>query len=498
MHAWPTRVPHVLQILDPQSAPRLVLERLWIEVASWKCIAAIWWRDQAAGRRAEPLLVGGPLPDAEEIAALAPPATAPIATDGLPVVARLVREGERSPGVVLVAHHGCEDAAVFLAESVARWTLERARGGSGGVGTEPADDQLADELPTSSPAMQAVLRAAAKVAASQASVLIQGETGTGKELLARWIHRRSPRAARPLIVVNTAALAAGIVDSELFGHARGAFTGAERARAGLFEAADGGTLFLDEIGEIPLETQLRLLRVLQERAVCRLGEQRAIPVDVRLIAATNRDLEAEVRAGRFREDLYYRLQVVVLTVPPLRQRREDIPLLVNHFLQKYNRLERKCVEEVPEAVRERLARYHWPGNVRELENCIHRAVVMAHDGVLREELLPLAVRRAADGERAAEPPAVELRRALERYAEAESADLARLTALIERALIPWALTRERGVKLRAAHRLGINRVTLDRKLLELGLAVRRGVGVVEPPASWEAEERARRAVPVPA
>jgi formate hydrogenlyase transcriptional activator len=234
-----------------------------------------------------------------------------------------------------------------------------------------------------SPAFQNVLALAREVASSPMTVLIMGETGTGKELIAQAIHDWSPRHRKPLVRVNCAAFPAGLVESELFGHERGAFTGADRAREGRFELADGGSLFLDEIGEMPLETQAKLLRVLQDGMVDRLGGKQPVPVDVRVIAATNSDLAAAVKHGTFRADLYYRLNVFPLDLPPLRDRLEDIPLLARHFLGHYSvKFNRSC-KEIDEESLERLMRYGWPGNIRELENVIERALILSHEPVLR-------------------------------------------------------------------------------------------------------------------
>ena len=234
---------------------------------------------------------------------------------------------------------------------------------------------------------------ALRVARSRANVLIRGESGTGKELVARGIHSNSDRSHAPFVAVACAALSPDLLESELFGHERGSFTGAVAQRRGRFELADGGTLFLDEIGDIDLSLQLKLLRVLQEREFERVGGTKTVSVDVRLIAATNQDLEAAVRAGSFREDLYYRLQVVQITLPPLRERQEDLPVLVEHFLQKYNAENGRSVTTVPKDVMKRLQRYPWPGNVREVENAIERAVVLADPGATRleAELLPPAI-----------------------------------------------------------------------------------------------------------
>src|SRR5512138_1927939 len=242
-----------------------------------------------------------------------------------------------------------------------------------------------------SEAMLQVFKTAARVAASDATVLILGESGTGKELVARAIHQASPRAAGPFVPVDCGAIAEGLLESELFGHVRGAFTGAHAARRGLFEEAGGGTLFLDEIGDVGPGLQARLLRALQEGTIRRVGANEAIPVDVRVVAATNKDLEAAVKAGRFREDLFYRLNVVTLRIPPLRERLEDVPLLAEHFAAKHGR----GIGAISADAREALQRYPWPGNVRELENVIARALALNPSGVVVPADLPEHVREAA-------------------------------------------------------------------------------------------------------
>ncbi|ATE59171.1 sigma-54 interaction domain-containing protein [Thauera sinica] len=224
-----------------------------------------------------------------------------------------------------------------------------------------------------------------KLAPTSASILVRGATGTGKELIARFIHSRSPRAARPFLAVNCGAFSEHLIESELFGHERGAFTGAATAKAGWFEAANGGTLFLDEIGDLPLAQQVKLLRVLQEREVVRLGARRPIPIDVRLVAATNVDLEEAVAAGRFREDLYYRLKVAMLFLPPLRERPADIPRLLEHFVGYYAQRLGAGPAAISPAARELLMRYPWPGNIRELENAVHHAMVVCHGNVLQPD-----------------------------------------------------------------------------------------------------------------
>jgi formate hydrogenlyase transcriptional activator len=231
-------------------------------------------------------------------------------------------------------------------------------------------------------ALRYVLHRIEQVAPTDAAVLLFGETGTGKELFARAIHRRSPRRARPMVVVNCAALPANLIESELFGREKGAFTGAYATQIGRFELANHGTILLDEIGELPLELQPKLLRVLQEGQIERLGSPRTVDVDVRIIAATNRDLIEEARQGRFRQDLYYRLNVFPITVPPLREHRDDIPALVTHLVRRLSRSLRKPIDNVPPYVMQMLEQYDWPGNVRELENVLQRAIILSPGSTL--------------------------------------------------------------------------------------------------------------------
>jgi transcriptional regulator with GAF, ATPase, and Fis domain len=239
-------------------------------------------------------------------------------------------------------------------------------------------------------AMRYVMSRIDQVAPTDATVLLHGETGTGKELVARAVHRKSPRRDRPFVVVNCAAMPAPLIESELFGRERGAFTGAHATQIGRFELANRGTIFLDEIGELPLEVQPRLLRVLQEGQLERLGNPRTVDVDVRVVAATNRDLAEEVRAGRFRRDLYYRLNVFPITLPSLGQRREDIPGLVRHLVDRLGHTLRRRVDTIPDDVMGALQAHDWPGNVRELENVLQRAIILSKNGVLtaREMWLP--------------------------------------------------------------------------------------------------------------
>ena len=253
-----------------------------------------------------------------------------------------------------------------------------------------------ENILTADPKMQALLSQLQRVAPTKATVLIEGESGTGKELFARALHALSDRADGPFVDVNCGAIPHELLESELFGHEKGAFTGAVSTRKGKFELADGGTLFLDEIGELEKELQVKLLRAIEEERFTRVGGTEPISVDIRLVAATNRDLQAEVRAGHFRQDLYYRLNVVRFRIPPLRERLEDIPLLVRHFLKKHEATAHHHVEEVDPEVLEILARHPWPGNVRELENAILRAMLLDRDGRLTVEDLPEEIREGVD------------------------------------------------------------------------------------------------------
>jgi len=299
--------------------------------------------------------------------------------------------------------------------------------------------------------MQEVLSLVRRVAPSDATVLIRGESGTGKELIARAIHHASPRAGGPLVAVNCAALPEGLLESELFGHEKGAFTGAAASRKGRFELADGGSIFLDEIGDLPLHLQVKLLRVLQERQFERVGGTRTIPVDVRVLAATHRNLEALVREGRFRDDLYYRINVVTLLLPPLRERREDLSPLIEHFLTRFAGKNGKTIRGLTREARDALLRYDYPGNVRELENLIERAVVLTRDEVIGKSDLPLTLD--------------------EQTAESDApAGLVAAVEGLERRMMRDALSRAGGVQTRAAELLGISERVLRYKLRKYGLA----------------------------
>jgi two-component system nitrogen regulation response regulator GlnG len=322
------------------------------------------------------------------------------------------------------------------------------------------------------PRMQDVYKTIGRIASTDVTVLLRGESGTGKELVARAIHDYSRRSGRPFVAVSCAAIPATLLESEMFGHERGAFTDAKERRMGKFELAHGGTFYLDEIGDMPLELQTKLLRALQERAIERLGGREAIPINVRVLAATNRDLEALMREGRFREDLFYRLNVVTLNLPPLRERRRDIPLLVDHFLAKYaDELGERGV--APEAL-DRLVGYAWPGNVRELENVIQRAMVLATTGVILPEHLPIGpVSAAASAAVDASLEEIIERKLMECVRGLRQRDTANLYALmvglVEKPLLRAVLRETAGNQLRAAQLLGINRNTLRKKLTEHGI-----------------------------
>jgi DNA-binding NtrC family response regulator len=323
------------------------------------------------------------------------------------------------------------------------------------------------------PAMRALYDQAARAARASISVLLLGETGVGKEVLARAIHAKSPRAGGPFMGVNCAALAESLLEGELFGAEKGAYTGATSARAGLFEAANGGTVFLDEVGELPLPTQGKLLRVLEERVVTRLGSTRPRSIDVRFVAATNRDLEADSAAGRFRSDLYFRLAGIVLPIPPLRQRPAELELLVAGFVRAACRdLERGAPLRVSDEAMDKLRRHGWPGNVRELRNAIERAAVLCTGDTILPEHLPVAVQQGAAAPQVAAAVPVAAAQPVAPAAAAASANGADLQGEIralERARIVEALDKCGGNQSRAAELLGISRRTLVSRLGEFGL-----------------------------
>ena len=388
--------------------------------------------------------------------------------DGLALLQRALARQPR-PAVIVLTAYGSVETAVeamkrgatdFLQKpvdlSVLEQRLERA---VQMVRMERENETLKAQLDRrygletmigESPAMQEVFDIIRQAAPTTATVLIQGESGTGKELAARAIHQLSPRAKGPFIAVHCAALAPTLLESELFGHEKGAFTGATERRIGRFEMADGGTLFLDEVSEIDPAIQTKLLRVLEERRFERVGGRQTIEVDIRLVAATNRDLKALVEAGTFRRDLFFRLDVVTLTMPPLRKRKEDIPLLVQARLREFSEKHGKPVRELTPEAMEILMRYDWPGNVRELRNTIERMVVLARDSRLTVRDIPAAIRSAVTAPSAAEGLA--------------TTSLIRPLEETEKQIILAALKKFGGNKTLTARELGISRRTLHRKL----------------------------------
>jgi DNA-binding NtrC family response regulator len=332
----------------------------------------------------------------------------------------------------LVLNRVLEKRETLREVQILRRTLDAVAPGTDLIGTGPV--------------MHRVIDLVKKVSPSNASVVITGESGTGKEVVARAIHGLSTRKDKPFVAVNCSAIPATLIESELFGYERGAFTGADQRRLGCFELANGGTLFLDEIGELPLELQAKFLRVLEEEKIRRLGGKGEVDVDVRVICATNRELKQEIQAGRFREDLYFRLHVFTVALPPLRERGEDIPVLVQHFVEKFNGETGKHVRGVTTAAMEVLARYRWPGNIRELRNTVERAVILAESDVVGTEHLPPDMQPARSEAATLQIPlGLRLRE-------------------IEKEVILASLQRNGGNKARTAEVLGISEKTLYNKL----------------------------------
>jgi DNA-binding NtrC family response regulator len=405
-----------------------------------------------------------------------PAGTGAALADGLDLVAALQRQNARLPVIVMTAYGSVEiaveamkrGAADFLTKpftldhlvTVVRKALEvqDLREENVRLREELGHRYQFDSIVGNSPKMQEILAAVARVAPTRSTVLLCGESGVGKDMIARAIHHHSPRAAMPFVKINCTAIPESLMESELFGYEKGAFTGAVAARAGKFEQADGGTVFLDEIGDVPAAIQVKLLRVLQERELERLGSNKTRAVDVRVIAATNVDLRRALEEGNFREDLYYRLNVFPLTIPPLRERREDIPPLAEYFLDKCRAELGSTVSRIaPEAMR-KLVDYEWSGNVRELENVIERALVLATGDALQPEdiRLDFAPRRSV----AATNGATE---GTEFLAEGVTLDEH------ERTLIREALRRANGNKSQAARLLGLTRNALRYRLSQMGL-----------------------------
>ncbi|MCC5850417.1 MAG: sigma-54-dependent Fis family transcriptional regulator [Verrucomicrobia bacterium] len=390
--------------------------------------------------------------------------------DGLTLVRRVLARDPQPVCILLTAYGNVETAVEamkngaydFLTKPVnldrLEVVLKRALESRTLVATNRSLRQQLDEkygmeqiIGESGP-MQAVFDTIRQVAPSRATVLIQGESGTGKELVAHALHNLSPRKKNPFVAVHCAALSDNLLESELFGHERGAFTGATEARKGRFELADGGSLFLDEIGEIQASTQVKLLRVMEERSFERVGGVETLDVDVRLIAATNRDLRVMVEEEKFREDLYFRLNVVQITLPPLRERRDDIPLLLNSFLHQFREENGRTLEGFTPDALEALNQYRWPGNIRELRNLVERMVVLSRGDKITLRDVPREVREGGDGKKTSGP-----------LAGAVSMEQA------EKRMIEQALNDNDGNRTLAAKQLGISRRTLHRKLNEFGL-----------------------------
>jgi DNA-binding NtrC family response regulator len=389
--------------------------------------------------------------------------------DGMEVLEALRDRQPGTPSVMLTAHGAINEcvaamragAVDFLTkpfhadelENVVKRALARPGNASD---PKPSKNELGRpqaSLIGVSAALQRVLEVVERVARTDATVLVTGETGTGKEVLARLIHGMSPRAGRPLVALNCGAIPEGLVESELFGHARGAFTGAVDKRSGKFTQADGGTIFLDEIGELPLATQVKLLRVLQDREVTPVGSSDSLPVDVRVVAATHRDLETMAGTGQFRQDLFYRLDVVRIDMPALRSRREDIPLLAAHFLNIASARLKRHLAFAPETM-DALIRHDWPGNVRELENTVERMAILSPDDVILPVHLPPRVQASGPVPAGVVKPQL----------PEEGIDLQEALEAIEERLIAEALRRADGNKTLAARLLGLNRTTLIEKL----------------------------------
>jgi len=323
-----------------------------------------------------------------------------------------------------------------------------------GIGVQGSYERRFEQVIGHSPALEAVLEQVERVAPTDSTVLIQGETGTGKELIAHAIHNLSSRCGRPFVRLNCAAIPLDLLESELFGHEKGAFTGAIAQKIGRFELADKGTLFLDEVGDIPPALQPKLLRVLQEQEFERLGSTRTNKVDVRLVAASNRDLTLMANRGEFRSDLYYRLNVFPILLPPLRERREDIPALVTHFVELFGQRMSREIEHVPPETMSALSSYQWPGNIRELQNLIERAVILSNNGVLPNPLPPAGTDGVAIASAAATTPATTLR---------ESERTLILRTLEE---VGWVIGGLKG----AAAKLGLKRTTLIHRMQKLGIS----------------------------
>ena len=398
---------------------------------------------------------------------------------GLELLAWCIREQPGLP-VVLITAHGTVDTAVealklgaqdFITKPfdleelrlavIKALRVEQARRRNWLDADSYGTDTGRFDLVGRTASMKRVYGLVERVADSPSTVLLTGESGTGKELVARALHSQSSRKNGPFVTVNCGAIPETLFESELFGHEKGAFTGAATAKPGKFELADGGTLFLDEVGELGRDMQVKLLRALQERSIDRVGGTRPVRVEVRVVAATNVDLQALVASGQFRDDLYYRLAVVPIRLPPLRERREDIPLLVQHFVRRFNERLGMNVQTIDDDVMDALVQWSWPGNIRELENTIERGVLLAEDGRLSRDILPTAPTAPASGE-GERPVPVDAGIGLKEYVRVH-------TVRLERDLILRSLGHESGNVTRTARRLDISRKALQLKMKEYGL-----------------------------
>ncbi len=398
-------------------------------------------------------------------------------TSGLDVLKAIRREDPEQVVVVITAFSSIEGAIQAMREGAFSYIpkpfkneevlltishgLEQRRLASENrkLRAQLRDRYAFDSIIGKSKPMQQVFELIQLAAPAKSNILVLGESGTGKELVAKAIHHHSRRAGGPFVTVNSGSMPADLLESNLFGHVKGAFTGATSNKKGLFEVADKGSIFFDEIGNIPIDTQSKLLRVIQEKEFMRLGGVETLKADVRIIAATNADLEAEVRAGNFREDLFYRLNVITINLPPLRDRTEDIPLLVRHFLETYSQENEKPVEAITSEAMEYLLDYNWPGNVRELENAIERAVVLSQTPELEAELLPNNVRKRNG---TPIPPA---------NLPEGGISLREATSSFERQLIVKALQSSGGVQKRAAELLRVKPTTLHEMMKRLSISV---------------------------
>ena len=399
--------------------------------------------------------------------------------DGFELLRRLAAQGGGPPAIVITAFGNIETAVATMHDLGAFWFLEKPiepralrvlleRAATQQRLAEEAErlkrelsyQGVLGELVGRAPAMREVFSLIRQVAPSKAAVLITGESGTGKELVARAVHSLSPRSGGPFVAINCAAMPETLMESELFGHEKGAFTGALERRAGCFELAQGGTLLLDEIGDMPIATQAKLLRVLEDSRVRRLGGKGELLVDVRVVASTNKVLDEALRKGQLRDDLYYRLNVFHIALPPLRARMEDLPLLVEALLRDLNRRHNCRVVDIGPQVMEQFRRYHWPGNVRELRNALERAVIMAGDGMIGMAHLPPSFNRASSAPKVEEDGGVDQIRL----------PLGSTVGEAEKLLIQRTLQHTKNNKTRAAAILGISLKTLHNKLKEYGAA----------------------------